>query len=131
MRVCNPRAASRRTRAYGIRRAAELDASVAIARVVRCKHPQPIATPQLHQIHPQSLNLDPLYLFHCGVRWHQQTDTSAGWELIHALKSTDPRTRIVAGSLLAKTEDVRVLARDMRREAKRANRVAAEYIPMP
>jgi CRP/FNR family transcriptional regulator len=65
------------------------------------------------------------------MRWHQQTDTSAGWELIHALKSTDLRARIIAGSLLAKTEDVRVLARDMRRAAKLANRVAAEYIPMP
>jgi len=65
------------------------------------------------------------------MRWHQQTDTSAGWELIQALKSTDSRARIIAGSLLAKTEDVRVLARDMRRAAKQANRTASEYIRMP
>src|SRR5436305_1194568 len=129
MRVSN-RAASRRAGAYGIRRTVQLDASIATARVVRCKNPRISTIPQLHQIRPQTLNLDPLYLFHCGMRWHQQTDTSAGWELIHALKSTNARARTIAGFLLAKTEDVHVLARDVRRAAKQANR-AAEYVRMP
>ncbi len=65
------------------------------------------------------------------MKWHQQTDTSAGWELIHALKSADSRTRMIAGSLLAKTEDVRVLARDMRRATNQANRAAADYTRTP
>jgi CRP/FNR family transcriptional regulator len=61
------------------------------------------------------------------MRWHQQTDTSAGWELVHALKSSDPRIRMVAGSFLAKTEDVHVSARDVRRAAKQAIRESAEF----
>ncbi len=84
-------------------------------------------TTQLHQIQSFNPNLDPLYLFHCGLQWHGQTDTGAGWELIRALRSVDPRTRLIAGSLLAKTEDVRVLARDMRRASNRVNRMAAEH----
>ena len=133
MRVCS-HAASRRAGGHGIRCTAELDATVATARVLRCKSPRASAaklTTQLHQIQPYNLNLDPLYLFHCGLQWHQQTDTNAGWELIHALKSMDIRTRMIAGSLLAKTEDVRVSARDMRRAARRANRATAEYSRIP
>jgi CRP/FNR family transcriptional regulator, cyclic AMP receptor protein len=130
MRVSN-RAASGRAGVYGVRRTVQLDASVATARVVRCKNPRVSTAPQLHQIQPQTLNLDPLYLFHCGMRWHEQTDTSAGWELIHALKSADSRARMIAGSLLAKTEDVSVLARDVRRAAKQANHASAEYLRMP
>src|ERR1041385_4530727 len=108
------RAASGRAGAFTIRRTIQADASIA-PRVVRCKNPRTSAVPQLHQIQPQTLRLDPLYLFHCGMCWHQQTDTSAGWELIHALKSVDSRARMIAGSFLAKTEDVHVLARDGRR----------------
>src|SRR2546423_12411218 len=130
MRVSN-RAASRWAGAYRIRRTVQLDASVAPARVFRCKNPHLSAAPQLHQIQPQSLNADPLYLFHCGMRWHQQADNGAGWDLIHALKSTDSMARMIAGSLLSKTEDMRVLARDVRRAAKQANRAAAEYVRMP
>jgi hypothetical protein len=117
MRVCN-HAASRRVGGHGIRRTTELDASGASARLVRCKTSWVSAAnppSQLHQIQPQSLNLDPLYLFHCGMQWHQRTDTGAAWELIQALKSSDSQARAIAGSLLAKTENVRVLARDMRR----------------
>jgi len=127
-------AASRCAGGNGIRRPAELNASIAAARVVRCKNSRTSAgklTSPLQQIQQHNLNFDPLYLFHCGVRWHQQTDPSAGWELVHALKSMDSRARTIAGFLLAKTEDVRVLARDMRRAAKQANRAAAEHVRMP
>ena len=120
------RAASGRAGAFTIRRTIQADASIA-PRVVRCKNPRTSAVPQLHQIQPQTLRLDPLYLFHCGMCWHQQTDTSAGWELIHALKSVDSRARMIAGSFLAKTEDVHVLARDVRRAAKQAIRQSAEF----
>ncbi|HSS96329.1 MAG TPA: Crp/Fnr family transcriptional regulator [Terriglobales bacterium] len=125
MRVSS-RAASRRAGAFAIRRTVQPDANLA-TRVVRCKNAQASAIPRLHQIQPQTLNVDPLYLFHCGVRWHQQTDTSAGWELIHALKSSDIRTRMVAGSFLAKTDGVHVLARDVRRAAKQAIRQSPEF----
>src|ERR1051325_12177104 len=125
MRVSS-RAASRRAGAFAIRRTVQPDANLA-TRVVRCKNPHANAIPQLHQIQPPTLNVDPLYLFHCGVRWHQQTDTSAGWELIHALKSSDSRARIIAGSFLANTEDIQVLARDMRRTAKQVLRKSAEF----
>ena len=125
MRVSS-RAASRRAGAFAIRRTVQPDANIA-TRVVRCKHPHASAIPRLHQIQPPTQSLDPLYLFHCGMRWHQQTDTSAGWELIHALKSADSRARIVAGAFLAKTEDVHVSTRDMRRGAKQAIRQSAEF----
>ena len=125
MRVSS-RAASRRAGVFAIRRTVQTDANIA-PRVVRCKNSHVNALPQLHQIQPQTLNVDPLYLFHCGMRWHQQTDTSAGWELVHALKSSDPRTRMVAGSFFAKTEDVHVSARDVRRAAKQAIRESAEF----
>jgi CRP/FNR family transcriptional regulator len=59
--------------------------------------------------------LDPLYLFHCGVLWHQEGDTSAGWELISGLRSSDRQARALSAALLAKTENARLLARDLRR----------------
>lgn len=127
-------AASRRAGRIGIRRTAGPDAGLPAAHVVRCQGSRASAakpSPQLQQIQPFNPSIDPLYLFHCGLRWRQQTDTGAGWELIHALKSVDPRARLIAGSWLAKTEDVRVLARDMRRAANQANRRAAEYVRTP
>jgi len=59
--------------------------------------------------------LDPLYLFQCSLLWHRQADNSAGWELIHGLRSGDSVTRAVSASLLAKTENARLLDRDLRR----------------
>ncbi len=59
--------------------------------------------------------LDPLYLFHCGLRWHGEGDTSAGWELIRGLRSRDRDARALSASLLAKTEKARLLVRDLRR----------------
>lgn len=39
---------------------------------------------------PAGACIDPLYLFCCGVLWHKQADASAGWELIHGLRSSGP-----------------------------------------
>ena len=58
---------------------------------------------------------DPLYLFGCALRWHQDRDAGAGWELIHFLRSGDWESRAIAASLLAKTEDAKLLARDLRK----------------
>lgn len=69
---------------------------------------------------------DPLYLFLCGLLWHQGADTTAGWELIQALKSSKRDSRVVSAHVLAKTEDVRVLARDLRRATSSVNRVKVE-----
>lgn len=59
--------------------------------------------------------LDPLYLFHCGLQWHEGGDPSAGWELIRGLRSRDREARAVSAALLAKTEKARLLVRDLRR----------------
>ena len=59
--------------------------------------------------------VDPLYLFHCGLLWHKQSDTGAGWELIHGLRSGNRVTRAVSATLMAKTENARLLVRDLRR----------------
>ena len=58
---------------------------------------------------------DPAYLYACGSRWEREGDASAGWELVHALRSPDSRTRAIAAALLAKTEDARIPARAVRR----------------
>jgi CRP/FNR family cyclic AMP-dependent transcriptional regulator len=58
---------------------------------------------------------DPLYLFHCGVQWHRAADTGAGWELVRAMLSGDRGARAFAAELLARTEDGRLLVRDLRR----------------
>src|ERR1700685_1576052 len=73
--------------------------------------------------------VDPLYLLACGLRWHRERDTAAGWELIHFLHSEDGEGRSVAAELLAKTEHSRLLVRDLRRAKARlirglTNRVA-------
>jgi len=49
------------------------------------------------------------------VLWHKQADSGAGWELIHGLRSAGPEARVVASALLAKTENARLLVRDLRR----------------
>jgi CRP/FNR family cyclic AMP-dependent transcriptional regulator len=60
-------------------------------------------------------HLDPLYLFHCSLSWHRDADTGAGWELVQALRWGDRSTRAVAATLLSKTQDARLLVRDLRR----------------
>ena len=61
------------------------------------KDPQPSETAQL----------DPLYLFACRLLWHKEADAAAAWELIHGLKSTDQRTRVVVSALLSKRKTAR------------------------
>lgn len=61
------------------------------------------------------VRIDPLYLFHCGLLWHKEADTGAGWELINGLRSADRDARAVAATLLSKTENARLLVRDLRR----------------
>jgi CRP/FNR family transcriptional regulator, cyclic AMP receptor protein len=63
--------------------------------------------------------IDPLYLFFCGMQWHNRADASAGWELVHALKSWEPAARTISATLLAQTENVQVSARDLRRQRTR------------
>jgi len=43
---------------------------------------------------------DPLYLFACQVEWEQRADPSAGWEVIHAARSSHADTCAHARSLL-------------------------------
>jgi CRP/FNR family transcriptional regulator, cyclic AMP receptor protein len=62
-----------------------------------------------------AVKIDPLYLFHCGMQWHQAADTEAGWELVQAMLSEDRGARAFAAELLARTEDGRLLVRDLRR----------------
>jgi CRP/FNR family cyclic AMP-dependent transcriptional regulator len=61
---------------------------------------------------------DPLYLFHCGLLWRGAGDTNSGWELIQSLRSFDRDSRAVAAALLSKTQNSRLLSRDLQR-AKR------------
>lgn len=59
--------------------------------------------------------VDPLFLFYCSLLWHRQADSGAGWELVHFLRSWDHSARTMAAALLAKTENARLLIRDVRR----------------
>ncbi|HEY7351945.1 MAG TPA: Crp/Fnr family transcriptional regulator [Terriglobales bacterium] len=68
---------------------------------------------------------NPLYLFYCSVQWHKSAETSAGWELIQAMRSENPGARALAAELLSETEDARLLVRDLRRTRKALNLIAA------
>ncbi len=63
--------------------------------------------------------LDSVYLLHCSMLWHQHGDTSAGWELVHALRVGDRSTRAVAAALFAKAENARLPARRILRSRPR------------
>ena len=75
--------------------------------------------------------VDPLYVFFCGVLWHQERDAGAGWDLIRFLQSADREVRTTAAALLAKTEAGRILVRDLRRARARAAKPAARNLAMP
>src|SRR5215471_6018976 len=62
-----------------------------------------LAAPELRQVRRPGTSVDPMYLFACGMLWHQQGDATAGWELIHYLRSQDRDARAVAAELLART----------------------------
>lgn len=68
--------------------------------------------------------VDPLYLFHLGIRWHFEREPSAGWELLHLLRWADREARTLAAELLARTEHSRVLRRDLRRARAKLRRQA-------
>jgi hypothetical protein len=40
------------------------------------------------------------YMLACGIVWRKTADPEAGWELVEALESPDPRLRFLAQSLL-------------------------------
>jgi hypothetical protein len=44
--------------------------------------------------------MDPHYMLTCGIIWRNIADPEAGWELVEALESPDPRLRLLAQSLL-------------------------------
>jgi CRP/FNR family transcriptional regulator, cyclic AMP receptor protein len=77
---------------------------------------------------PGSL-VDPLYLFHLGIRWHFEREPSAGWELLHLLRWADRDARTLAAELLARTEHGRVLGRDLRRARAKIRRHAMKCVP--
>ncbi len=86
---------------------------------------------QLEVIPPRPFipNLDPLYLFCCAVTWHKEAEPSSGWELVQGLRSWDGEARAVSASLLAKTKDARLRARDLQRFRARFQRFQqGEYI---
>ena len=68
--------------------------------------------------------VDPLYLFHLGIRWHFEREPSAGWELLYLLRWADRDARTLAAELLARTEHGRVLGRDLRRAKAKLRRHA-------
>jgi CRP/FNR family cyclic AMP-dependent transcriptional regulator len=74
---------------------------------------------------------DPLYLFSCGVLWHQERDASAGWELIQCLRSQEADARAVAAALLSKTEHARLLVRDLRRARAHVTKPAVRNVSDP
>jgi CRP/FNR family cyclic AMP-dependent transcriptional regulator len=75
--------------------------------------------------------VDFLYVFACGVLWHQQQDAPAGWDLIQFLRSPDLDLRAMATALLAKTEHVRLLVRDRRRARVRVTKSATRHTTSP
>ena len=88
----------------------------AIKKPIRSIHAGGFSTPSVLQ-HPAQTAVKPdaLYLFFCSIEWRKTGDTSAGWELVQALRSQDRRVRGVAAEMLAGTENGRFLARDLRR----------------
>jgi hypothetical protein len=44
--------------------------------------------------------MDANYLLACGIVWRKDADPEAGWELVEALESRDPRLRLLAQALL-------------------------------
>jgi CRP/FNR family transcriptional regulator len=49
------------------------------------------------------------------MKWKKSADTSAGWELVQAMRSEDRGARALAAELLADTENGKLLVRDLRR----------------
>jgi CRP/FNR family cyclic AMP-dependent transcriptional regulator len=94
---------------------------------------QDVAKPKLQESNAQELSgrVDPLYVFSCGVLWHQHRDATAGWDLIQFLRSPDRELRAIAAALLAKTEHARLLVRDLRRARAHIPKPALRNVPPP
>jgi len=75
--------------------------------------------------------VDPLYLFHLGIRWHFEREPWAGWELLKIVDGADGDARWIAAELLARTEHGRILGRDLRRAKSRLRRLAPRRRPEP
>lgn len=43
------------------------------------------------------------YVLACGIVWRKTADPEAGWELVEALESADPRLRSLAQALLVES----------------------------
>jgi CRP/FNR family cyclic AMP-dependent transcriptional regulator len=76
-------------------------------------------------------SVDFLYLFFCGMLWHQQRDATAGWDLIQFLRSPDREVRATAAALLAKTEHARLLVRDLRRARAKVTKPVIRNVVSP
>lgn len=44
--------------------------------------------------------MDTDFMLACGIIWQKTADPEAGWELVEALESPDPRLRLLAQTLL-------------------------------
>jgi len=55
-----------------------------------------------------------LYLFTCGLRWHDDGDLTAGWDLIEGLRSSDPAARALCADYLSRTRGGRLLSGELR-----------------
>jgi CRP/FNR family transcriptional regulator, cyclic AMP receptor protein len=66
--------------------------------------------------HATSLEtFDPVRLFSCSRRWHGEHEAAAGWELVQALRSENPRAKAIAAELLARTENAHLPKHAVRR----------------
>ena len=47
--------------------------------------------------------MDANHMLACGIVWRKTADPEAGWDLVEALESSDPRLRLLAQSLLVES----------------------------
>ena len=50
--------------------------------------------------------MDANYMLACGMVWRKTADPEAGWEVVEALESPDPRLRLLAQSLLVENGEI-------------------------
>ena len=74
------------------------------SRSVPSKHLKALPT-ETETSKPDRADIDPLYLFACGLQWLKRGNTSAGWELIGGMKSSGITARIAA-ALLMQTDNI-------------------------
>lgn len=73
-----------------------------------------LAGPEIKRTKIEPIQVDPLYLFVCGLSWRKQHNASAGWELVQCLKAPGQTGRIAA-SLLGQTKNIQLPVRDVER----------------